>query len=85
MLYSGLSLALGQLIGWVTCACAGVLDIYGFEIFGRNSFEQLIINYCNEKLQQNFIEQTLKFEQAEYVREGVPWSEVSPGWRINFL
>jgi myosin-1 len=54
----------------------GVLDIYGFEIFGVNSFEQFIINYCNEKLQQIFIELTLKMEQAEYVREGIPWKEI---------
>lgn len=54
----------------------GVLDIYGFEIFGTNSFEQFIINYCNEKLQQIFIELTLKMEQAEYVREGIPWREI---------
>ena len=47
----------------------GVLDIYGFEVFGSNSFEQFIINYCNEKLQQVFIELTLKSEQDEYIRE----------------
>ena len=42
----------------------GILDIYGFEIFQRNGFEQFCINYVNEKLQQIFIELTLKAEQA---------------------
>jgi len=54
----------------------GLLDIYGFEIFEKNSFEQLNINYCNEKLQQLFIELTLKSEQEEYVREGIEWEPV---------
>ncbi|XP_028291595.1 unconventional myosin-Ib isoform X5 [Gouania willdenowi] len=56
----------------------GVLDIYGFEIFedGDNSFEQFVINYCNEKLQQIFIELTLREEQEEYVREGIEWTNI---------
>jgi len=54
----------------------GVLDIYGFEIFERNGYEQFMINYCNEKLQQIFIELTLKEEQEEYVREGVAWKHI---------
>nr|XP_006825386.1 PREDICTED: unconventional myosin-Ib-like [Saccoglossus kowalevskii] len=54
----------------------GVLDIYGFEIFQNNSFEQFIINYCNEKLQQIFIELTLKEEQDEYVQEGIEWTHI---------
>ncbi|CAL1271380.1 unnamed protein product [Larinioides sclopetarius] len=54
----------------------GLLDIYGFEIFQRNSFEQFCINYCNEKLQQLFIELTLKSEQEEYCKEGIEWEPV---------
>jgi hypothetical protein len=52
-------------------AVIGVLDIYGFEIFKNNSFEQFCINYCNEKLQQLFIELTLKTEQDECVKTHV--------------
>ena len=45
----------------------GILDIYGFEIFKNNGFEQFCINYVNEKLQQIFIELTLKAEQVSLV------------------
>ncbi|BGP30876.1 class II myosin [Rhodotorula toruloides] len=54
----------------------GVLDIYGFEIFDTNQFEQLCINYVNEKLQQIFIQLTLKTEQEEYVREQIKWTPI---------
>lgn len=55
----------------------GILDIYGFEIFEKNSFEQLCINYVNEKLQQIFIQLTLKTEQEEYAREQIKWTPIS--------
>ncbi|KYN41072.1 Myosin-IB [Trachymyrmex septentrionalis] len=54
----------------------GILDIYGFEIFQKNSFEQFCINFCNEKLQQLFIQLTLKSEQEEYLREGITWENI---------
>ena len=55
----------------------GILDIYGFEIMQTNGFEQLCINYCNEKLQQLFIQLTLKAEQDEYRKEGIQWVPVT--------
>ena len=52
------------------------MDIYGFENLTVNGFEQLIINYCNEKLQHFTSEMVIKEEQEEYMQEGLEWNPI---------
>ncbi|CAK4083247.1 unnamed protein product [Aphanomyces euteiches] len=54
----------------------GVLDIFGFEDFKHNGFEQFCINYANEKLQQKFVKDVFSSVQDEYIREGLAWDHI---------
>ncbi|XP_069473058.1 unconventional myosin-X-like [Ambystoma mexicanum] len=61
--------------------CVGILDIFGFENFQVNHFEQFNINYANEKLQEYFNKHIFSLEQLEYTREGISWEAID--WMDN--
>eukprot|EP00927_Polykrikos_kofoidii_P069125 TRINITY_DN6450_c0_g3_i1.p1 TRINITY_DN6450_c0_g3~~TRINITY_DN6450_c0_g3_i1.p1 ORF type:complete len:1904 (+),score=486.14 TRINITY_DN6450_c0_g3_i1:65-5713(+) len=63
------------------CRKIGILDIYGFEVFDWNSFEQLCINFANEKLQQHFNSHMFTLEQQLYTDEGISWAHIT--WQDN--
>ncbi|XP_050896749.1 myosin-6 [Lathyrus oleraceus] len=71
-----LDLVVSSMNGSMSKNLIGVLDIYGFESFKTNSFEQFCINLTNEKLQQHFNQHVFKMEQEEYTKEEIDWSYI---------
>mmetsp|Transcript_10110 Transcript_10110/g.17791 ORF Transcript_10110/g.17791 Transcript_10110/m.17791 type:complete len:1254 (+) Transcript_10110:191-3952(+) len=75
-LFSWLVTKVNEALEGPTGKMIGILDIFGFEIFDNNSFEQLCINFCNEKLQQQFNQTTFKEEEALYLKERIEFQHV---------
>jgi len=66
-------------------AAISILDIFGFENFTENSFEQLCINYANENLQFYFNKHIFKLEQQEYAKEKIDWTTINYTVRLIFI
>lgn len=71
-----INLSLGRVPDKPEISTIGVLDIFGFEFFENNSFEQLCINYCNERLQGHFNDHIFKLEQEQYAKEGIDVTKI---------
>ena len=76
-LFEHLVARINSAVGGQTGMAIGVLDIFGFEIFEQNSFEQLCINFANERLQQKFNQHTFTQEETLYATEGIEHTKVS--------
>ena len=75
-LFSWLVRRVNDALGGPSGKMIGILDIFGFEIFDNNSFEQLCLNYANEKLQQQFNQTTFKEEEALYSKQGIKFKRI---------
>ncbi|EAT34876.1 AAEL012922-PA [Aedes aegypti] len=75
-LFTLIAARINELLNAVRGKTIGLLDFHGFEVLEKNSFEQFAINYCNERLQQHYVKNVLKYQQDLYVAEGIEWVKI---------